>query len=142
MEPLHCLLLRLVHFELANWHFVLVALAARPHLVSNVDIGATSREALLQQYLVVTDLKLVSCKASLVVLEISLLAIVSVPLPVAVGAFRASIFVAMATRKKNRCPIEGWLWCLWLLLNLLFRFLRLIFCLLLVSLRGLLLAFR
>ena len=88
MEALHRLLLRLVHFEFSNRNLVLIAFTARKHLISEVDVGAASREALLEEDLVVTHLELVAREACLVVLEILFLAHVGLALAFAVVAVR------------------------------------------------------
>ena len=95
MKPLHCLLLRLIHFEFAHWHFVLVALTAREHLVTDINVASATGKSLLKQDLVVAYFELAGRKAQLVVLEVSLLAIVCIPLAFAVATLRTTFLIAM-----------------------------------------------
>jgi len=101
MKSLHGLPLRLVHLELAHRYLVLVALAARFHLVADVDIATTACEALLKQDLVVAHLELVRRKAQFVVLKVALLSVVGLPLTLAVGALWAAVFVTMRASQQN-----------------------------------------
>ena len=98
MEALHCLLLRLVHFEFSDWYFVLIALTAGEHLIPDIDVGAAPSETLLKQDLVVADFELVCSEAQLVILQVRLFAVVGGSLAFAVGALWAAVFVAMGTR--------------------------------------------
>jgi len=101
MESFHGLLLRLVHFERSHWHLVLVALAARLHLVADVDVRATPGEPLLQEDLVVAHLQLVRREAHFVVLLVSLLPFVGLPLAFAVGALGTALLVTVRPCQQN-----------------------------------------
>jgi len=113
VESFHRLLLRLVHFELAHWNFVLVALAARLHLVANVHVAATASEPLLQQHLVVADLELVGCESQLVVLEVLLWSTVSISFAQTVGTLGSALLVAMGSSQQYGSLVKGWLRGLW-----------------------------
>ena len=98
MEALHCLFLRLVHFELSDRYFVLIALAARQHLIPNVHIGAAPSEPLLKQDFVVADFEFVCSESQLVILQVRLIAIIGGALAFTVRALWATVFVTMRTR--------------------------------------------
>ena len=95
MEPSHGLLLRFIHFEFAHRHFVLIALAAGEHLVTNIHVAATPCKTLLEQNLIIAHLEFIGCESKFVVLEILLLAIESIALALAVAALRASFLIAV-----------------------------------------------
>ena len=98
MEALHCLFLRLVHFELSDRYFVLIALTARKHLIPDVHIGAAPSEPLLKQDFVVADFEFVCSESQLVILQVRLIAIVGGALAFTVRALWTSVLVAMGTR--------------------------------------------
>ena len=85
MKPLHGLLLRFAHFKFSDGHLVLIALAARAHLIPDVHVRTAASPPLLQEHFIVAHFKLVGCEARLVVLKLLLLAVIRVTLTSAVG---------------------------------------------------------
>ena len=107
VEALHGLTLGFIHLEVSYLHFVLIYFATRFHLVSNVDIGSTACEALLQQGLVIVHSELVRRESQLMIHEILLLfPAVQCPLPVAVRAIFTSFSVVMRPSKENRSLVS------------------------------------
>ena len=87
------MLLRLVHFEKAHRHFILVNLTTRLDLIPDINVAATTSESLLQQDLIIRNLELVGREAQFVILQIFFFALVSFADTVAIGALWGSTSV-------------------------------------------------
>lgn len=93
MESLHCLFLRLAHFEVGYFYAVLINFAARLHLVACIEVAPAACEAVVQQGFVVLALHSIGGEAEFVVLLVRLLSKIRVTDSFAVRAVCLSIFV-------------------------------------------------